>query len=89
MYVEKENVICNLTKADACCTHEQGFKHNYVQDAHTHTHTHTHITHTHTLRSLIHSLIHTHTQKTHALLFFFWLGPPPFLAGLIPADVQT
>ena len=53
------------------------------------THTHTHHTHTHT--SLSHSLTHTHThtQKTHALLFFFWLGPPPFLAGLIPADVQT
>ena len=35
MYIEMENVISNLTKPNTWCRHQQGFKHNYVQDIHT------------------------------------------------------
>ena len=32
MYIEVDNVIRNLTKANTYCTHQEGFMHNYVQD---------------------------------------------------------
>ena len=50
-----DDVISNLTKANTKCRHQQGFKHIYVQDAHTHTHTHAR-THART-----HAHIHTHS----------------------------
>ena len=58
-----ENGIRSLT-ANTQCTHQQGFKPNYMQDAHTHTHTHTHA-HTHTYT---HTRTHAHarTGQTHA-----------------------
>ena len=41
MYIEMENVMSSLTKANTKCRHQQGFKDNYVEHTHTHTHTHT------------------------------------------------
>ena len=59
-------------------THQQGFKHSYVQDArahartHTRTHTHTHTrtyTHTHThTRTYTHTHTHTHTHTLYSLI---------------------
>ena len=36
-HIKMENIIHKLTKANIQCTHQKGFKHNYLQKAHRHT----------------------------------------------------
>ena len=86
MYIEMENVIHNFLKANSYAwtvigvyiTRQQGFKHNYVQDAQTHPRTHAR-THTHT---------HTHIgyspeeEKNEYIIILLW---PSDLSDLFPA----
>ena len=92
MYIEMENVIHNFFKANSYAwtligvyiTCQQGFKHNYVQDAQTHTRTHTR---TH---ARMHVRTHTHThrgyspeeEKNEYIIILLW---PSDLSDLLPA----